>query len=161
MYSEFVLPNITMKAVGSGRLFPVKSLGCPSVLLFHDDQTIAAAEKVNTVVRSRYPFSQQVLVASVVDLWFVPSTTRQIVREFLQLAYNEGVKRLPEGIDPVEYVIVLPDWKGQLTESLAVGKVSRQAAVAVVDGAGNVVGKYKGERVGDAALQMLDEIYQR
>ena len=66
--SSASLPNITLTAAGSGREFPLATLGIPTVLILHGQETASAAAKVNRAVRKEYPLATEILIASGADV---------------------------------------------------------------------------------------------
>lgn len=151
------LPAMTLKAVKSGRKYKMRELGRPAVLLFHDQNTIQAAEKLNRAVRDAYPLADEVLVASIVDLGGVPSLLRGVVNEFLLSAYREGLRYIPTGRDPEDYIVILPDWKGKLARKFKIRGISRKPAILVVGPEGEVIGQYQGQKIDREALRLLAE----
>ena len=66
-------PYFNALAADSGREVSLGTCaGRRLVLVFHAQSTAWAAERVNRAVRERYPSSEEVVVASVVDLSLVP-----------------------------------------------------------------------------------------
>jgi hypothetical protein len=132
--------------------------GRPLVLLFHNQHTIAAVRDLQQAVRNRYPSAQQVLVASVADTSRAPRLLRGVVEAALNRAYAEASKFVPAGLDPADYVIILPDWSGAVTKAFGVGNVDREGEVVVIDALGRLVGKQRGQQPGQAALSLLAEL---
>lgn len=125
------------------------------MLVFHNQHSLDAVRDVQRSVRERYPSPQEVLVASVADTSKAPRLLRGVVEAALKHAYTEASKFVPAGLDPADYVIILPDWSGAVTKAFGVGNVDREGEVVVIDGKGLVVGKHRGQQLGQATLTIL------
>ncbi|MBX7233956.1 MAG: hypothetical protein K1X65_06190 [Caldilineales bacterium] len=149
-------PSFRLTAAVSGRVIGPGLVGeRPLVLLFHNQHTLAAVRELQEAVRQRYPSAQEVLVASVADTSKAPRLLRGVVEAALKHAYAEASKFVPAGLDPADYVIILPDWSGAVTKAYGVGNVDREGEVVVIDGMGRLVGKHRGQQPGQAALAFL------
>lgn len=152
------LPALTLEAAGSGRSIALNDLGRPAVIICHGQDTAKAAIEVNATVREQYADPAQVLIASVIDLRQFPAMFHGMVKPELQKAYDKAAGKLPEGADPAEFVVLLPDWKGEATDALEAGGSTKEAVVLVADASGGIVGRHEGESAGQAALDLLDRI---
>jgi len=76
----------------------------------------------------------------------------------MKKAYQKAADSLPQGLSPAEYVIILPDWDGAVHKAVGLEGTDKEAGVAVLDGAGRVVGARQGDDLGAAAVEMLAEI---
>jgi hypothetical protein len=152
------VPAKTLVAVGSGREMPLDRLGVPAVLVFHSQENAGAAGRLNQAVRERYPLPSQVLIASVANLQGVPRLFRGMAEGAMRKAYQEASAQLPEGLKAEDYVIILPDWDGKVTEALGAKDPDKVAAVAVIDGAGALLGFYQGDSLEEKALQFLQNL---
>lgn len=83
-------PAAELTAAGSGRRIALDGIGVPAVLIFHTQETAAAASAVNLTVREKYPLASSVLVASMVDLRSVPRLFRSIAEGARRKAYQAG-----------------------------------------------------------------------
>ena len=149
------LPDLTLNAAGSRHDFKLSAFGVPTVLVFHGQNTAEAALEVNKTVRAAHPDPSQVAIASIIDLRSFPSMFHGMVKPELEKAYLKASSKLPEGTDARDYVILLPDWDGSVTDTLGISNSTSTAAIMVADAAGNVVGTEQGENLGDAALKLL------
>ena len=149
------LPDITLTATGSEREIKLTGFGMPVVLICHGQNTSKAALEVNKVVRLEYPDATEVAVASVIDLRSFPSMFHGMVKPELEKAYHKAAGKLPPGANPVDWVILLPDWDGAATDSLGVRDSTATAAVIVADSEGNIVGTRQGDELGVAVLELL------
>ncbi len=149
------LPDLTLTAAGSEKEFNLATLGAPAVIVCHGQHTAKAALEVNRTVRREHPDPQALVVASVIDLRQFPSMFRGMVKPELEKAYHQAAGDLPEGADPADLVILLPDWDGSVTDTLGAQGSTEQAVVLVADAAGNVLGTRQGDDLGAAALELL------
>ena len=154
-------PGFELEAIVSGRFInPQKSQGQTLVLLFHNQNTLSAVVEVQDAVRMAYPSAADVVIASVVDLDGVPRMFRGMVKKAMAQGYEEASRQIPDDWDPVQYVVLLPDWKGEVSKTYGVGKLDEYAAVVVVDPTGNVVGSYKGAEPGQQAVELLNSHFE-
>jgi hypothetical protein len=150
-------PNISMEAVESGRVInPSQPDARYLVLVFHDQKTARELAGIQDAIRARFPSAEDVRIVSVVDLRSVPRMFRGMAKSALKQAYESAAEHLPEGWEPGEYVVLLPDWKGAFFEAFGVGSVNEEAAVAVIDQQGVVLGGRQGKDLGAFALSLLD-----
>ena len=125
------------------------------VLIFHLQGTAPTAREINRAVRVRFPDPKEVLVASIIDLSIVPPVYWMTVGLVLSSAYEQATWEVPEGVDPAEYVVILPDWGGRVSRLYGVRNTGRAAAIVVVDEDSNVALSYQGERPVEAVLEAL------
>lgn len=152
------LPTIKLTAGATGRVFNLSELGRPALLVFLWQDTLPMAEVINRAVRDRYPKASQVLIMNVADLRGIPRFVRGMVESELRKVFKETAAKLPKGLNPVEYVILLPDWRGETVKALSLGDVHETPAVAVIDGEGNIFGTYQGDNLTEAALELLEKV---
>lgn len=128
------------------------------ILLFQDEATADAARLVNEVVRGVYEDSEDMFVASVADMSAVPRFMLKMSKNMLLRAYEKAAENIPEGIDPADYIILLPDWSGQVFKAFEVGDVSKKALMVIIDHEGRIVLRKRGGNLGQAALKELDKL---
>jgi len=150
-------PALTITAVGSGRKIILNKIGTPAVLIFHGRSSVEASRAVNTPVRDLIPEATRLLVITVMDLKGTPRLARGLVEAFIRDAYEEACKQLPKGWNPWDYLILLPDWDGQISKGFGLKDVGRNAGVAVLDGEGNIVGVYQGKDLAAQTLRMIED----
>ena len=149
-------PHFGLLAAGSARRVSLRgAAGRKVVLIFHLQGTAPTAREINRAVRARFPDPQEVLVASVIDLSIVPPVYWMTVGLVLSSAYEQAAGEVPEGVDPAEYVVILPDWGGRVSRLYGVKNTGRAAAIVVVDEGSNVALSYQGERPVEAVLEAL------
>jgi len=164
MGTEFVragqpAPKFKMKAIGSGREISAESLvGHVSALIFVNQDTQRDGRGIIKAIREEYPSAAEVLIATVVDLSPVPIILKGMAENMLKDSYQKSAARLAEGSDPAAYVVILPDWKGELLKAFGVKAVNKQPAFVVIDRAGLIAGAYQGEDPGAAAVTLLADL---
>jgi len=149
------LPDLRWTAVGTGEAVRPGRDGRLAVLVLHGRHNGEVSEVVQREVRTRFPDPSEVLVASVIDLGWVPRAIRPVARRAMRRVYDQVWRRVPEGFDPRECVVMLPDWKARLPAALDLREVRKTAAVVVVDREARVVGVYQGPEPARAALRLL------
>ena len=128
------------------------------VLLFQAEATADAARLVNEAVRGVYEDSEDMIVASVADMSSVPRFMHKMSKNMLLRAYEKAAENIPEGFDPADYIILLPDWTGQVFKAFDVGDVNKKALMVIIDHEGQIVLKKRGGNLGKAALEELDKL---
>ena len=154
-------PYFRALAAGSGReVSPRTCAGRRLVLIFHAQSTAWTVERVNRAVRERYPSSEEVVVASVVDLSLIPPlywlTASLMVGQAYEKSAREVAREGPPGADPAEYVLILQDWGGLISRRFGVRGVGREAVVVVIDENADIVGFYKGNEPVEDVLRLLE-----
>ena len=154
-------PYFRALAAGSGReVSPRTCAGRRLVLIFHAQSTAWTVERVNRAVRERYPSSEEVVVASVVDLSLIPPlywlTASLMVGQAYEKSAREVAREGPPGADPAEYVLILQDWGGLISWRFGVRGVGREAFVVVIDENADIVGFYKGSEPVEDVLRLLE-----
>jgi len=147
------LPDVTLTAAGSDREVNLRNIGAPVILIFHGQDTGDAALQVNQAVRRRFPGVDEVFIASVIDLRSFPSMFRSMVRPALEKAYFNAAGKVPEGADPTDLVVLLPDWDGAVHDSLGIEGSTEKAAVVVADREARIVCSDQGDNLAEAALR--------
>lgn len=154
-------PYFRALAAGSGREVSLRTCaGRRVVLIFHSQNTAWAAEKVNQAVRERYLSSEDIVVASVVDLSLVPPLYWLTASIVIGQAYEKAAREVAcEGLsrdDPADYVLILQDWGGLISRRFGVRGVGREAAVVVIDENAGIAGFYQGREPAETVLRMLE-----
>ena len=149
-------PYFRALAAGSGReVSPRTCAGRRLVLIFHAQSTAWAAEQVNRAVRERYPSSEEVVVARVVDLSLVPPLYWLTASVMVGQAHEKSAREELPGADPAEYVLILQDWGGLISRGFGVRGVDREAVVVVIDENADIVGFYQGNEPVEEVLRLL------
>ena len=151
-------PDISMEAVESGRAInPSQPDARRLVLVFQSQQTARALARIQDAVRERFPDADDVRIVSVVDLRSVPRMFRGMAKSALKQAYESAAKHLPDGWTPADYIVILPDWKGEFFRAFGVKDANEEAAVVVIDQQGVALGSQQGADLGEFILPLLDE----
>lgn len=128
--------------------------GAPAMMLFVGAQTATSMESVVRDVRRRYPDPSQLLIINVVDLRGVPRLLRSTAETIMRAAYDKAAEQIPNGHDPAEHLILLPDWKGLLFKAYGIPDVNKYLALVMVDEDGAIRGHYHGPDIGEAAVKL-------
>jgi prolycopene isomerase len=132
-------PPFSLVSAGSERPFGDEALGeYPVLLLFHTPAGAPTAAEWMGAVRRRFPLVHQVKVANVVVLSNVPRLFRGFVRKHLAKAYARSKEALPKFVAPEEYVVILPDWTGEVAQAFDIGDLGRNAAAVLIDRRGHI-----------------------
>jgi hypothetical protein len=150
-----MLPAEKLTAVVSGIEIDLAGIGRPSVLVFHGQDTAAAAMEVNNAVRAAFPDPAEVLVASVIDLRQFPSMFHAMVKPELDKAYHKAAGKLPEGANAADLIVLLPDWKGATHDACGVTDSTKAAAVVIAAADGSILARSQSEGLGAAAVTAL------
>jgi hypothetical protein len=137
-------PDITLKSVVSNRQVNLRKPGAVLVLVMPTQATTEAVNPLRAALRERYPDPSQVVIASVVDLRQVPRLMRKMGESALANRYREVAAGLQPGQDPAQYVVMCPDWNGEVPGKLGLGELESEIGVAVIGADGTVAGTYRG-----------------
>lgn len=149
-------PDFSLLTAGSGRRVELRSeKGRLVVLIFHLQGTAPTAREINHAIRARYPSADDILVASIIDLSFVPPVYWLTVGLVLNGAYETAAASLPEEAEPSDYVVILPDWNGMVSREYGAQRTGRSAVVVVVDRDSRVALSYRGERPVEPVLEAI------
>jgi hypothetical protein len=151
-------PAVTLKANGHGRMLTFNELGVPAVLVCVARETSNLASPVVNAVREKYATADQVLIVNVADTRPFPRLIRKVAEQIMKSAYNDAVKNLEPGSRPEDYVLIVPDWDGDLLGPLGIDDVSKTIAVVVLDARGGIVGVYQGDDAPAQAVEMLGRL---
>jgi hypothetical protein len=130
--------------------------GRPLLLIFISYQTRQLVRDVSLAVRERFPSADQVLVANLINLDFVPGLVRGTAERMMVAELKEAVKQLPPGFNPHDHLILLPDWKGSVFKAYQIGHLGDQVALVLVDSQGMIRGSYRGKDPANAAVALLE-----
>ncbi len=155
---EMIVPDVTLTAVSSQRAITLNNTGLPTVFIFHTQETADASTAINKAVRGHYPLAAQLMVASVVDLHSLPKLFRKFATGAMRKSYKQAEETLPAGAKAEEYVLILPDWDGEVTAVCGLQDVDKKAAVLVLDQNGQAVGRYQGDELAGKTMEMLTAV---
>lgn len=150
-------PPFSLRAVPTKRKVSMPlGNGTPAMMLFVGAQTATGMESVVRDVRLRYPDPSQLMIINVVDLRGVPKLLRGTAETIMRAAYDKAAEQIPDGHDPAEHLILLPDWKGKLFKAYGVPDVNKHLALVMVDESSTIRGHYHGPDIGQAAVKLAD-----
>ena len=152
---ESAAPALVFTAIESKRIIDVADVDRRTVLLLIAQETSNTVDPVIAEVRAKYELASDVQIANVVDLRKFPRLVRKVAETLMSHRYKESAKELPPGRDPAEWVIILPDWDGELMKALEITDVSEELVVAVIAPGGRLLGVHQGPGAGAAALEKL------
>ncbi len=149
-------PAVTLKAIGHGRQITFNSIGTTTLLICLARETSGKGPEVVTAVRKRWFGVSQVVIINLADARPFPKLIRKVAEQIMKSSYNDAVKNLLPGRTPEEYVLIVPDWDGDMLAPLGIEDVTKTIAVAVIDKAGNIVGTYQGEDCPAHAVALIE-----
>lgn len=152
------LPEVTLTASGSGREVNLAGIGVPTVLVFHGQDTADTALEINKAVRAVHPGADTVFIASIIDLRSFPSMFHSMVKPAIEKAYFNAAGKVPEGTDPADLVVLLPDWDGSVHDAVGVTGSTDQAAVVIVDSEGRIIATDQTDHPTAAVLTALESL---
>jgi hypothetical protein len=132
--------------------------GTPLLLVFHDQNSVAAVQAMQEAVRMRYPEAARWLVPSVVNMSAVPVFLRTVAEQVMKGVYAKAADAMPPGLDVADYVIILLDWDGKVSKQFGARKISAAPLLVLIDGEGIVRSIHQGGDLSVAALTMLDDL---
>ena len=135
--------DIKLTAVGSGREINSRALERPVLFIAFGQETQAGIDAVEQVARARYK-PDALTVVNLVDLHKIPGLLKKMAEGVLSNEHKKAVEALPAGADPFDYVIVLPDWKGEAVKTLGLEDATKAVGLALVDTSGRVAWRYQG-----------------
>ena len=150
------MPDLTLTAVGSERRFSLQAPGVATVVICLAQETEKDAATVEDGVRERFPEAADVLVVDVVDLSGVPGMFRKIAEGMLASEHKKAVAALAHGLDPYDYVVILPDWQGEVAKAFDLPEPSKSVCGAVLSAGGDIIGTWVGTDAG-SVMTLIDQ----
>ncbi len=152
-------PHFKLEASSTERTIGIPdSLPKVLVLLFQDQNSVETTRQVNETIRGVYEESEDLVVASVVDMSGVPRFMRKMAQNVLHRAYEDAAQSIPADRDPADYIVLLPDWSGKVFKLFEVDDVLKKALMVIIDHEGNIVLRKQGGNLGESALEVLDKL---
>ncbi|HML99120.1 MAG TPA: hypothetical protein PKD75_11625 [Tepidiformaceae bacterium] len=148
-------PDITLKAVVSNRQVNLRKPGAVLVLVMPTQATTEAVSPLRAALRERFPDPAKVVIASVLDLRQVPRLMRKMGESALANRYKEVIAGLEAGQDPAQYVVMCPDWNGEVPGKLGLADLGSELGVAVITADGMVAGTYRGLEPLEATAELV------
>jgi len=97
-----------------------------------------------------------VMVANVVNLHAIPKMFRNIAARTMRKTYQENGANLPEGLKPEDYVLILPDWDGKVTQAAGFKDVNQTLGVAILSQTGDLEWTGQGNGLIEKTLSILE-----
>lgn len=152
-------PAFQLTALGSNRTISLEHCRNTALLLvFHDQNSVAAVQAMQEAVRMRYPDAARLLTPSVVNMSAVPVFLRTVAEQVMRGVYAKAADAMPPGLDVADYVIILLDWDGKVSKTYNARKISQSPLLTLIDGEGIVRGVHQGSDLTTAALTMLEGV---
>jgi hypothetical protein len=148
-------PAITLTAVVSKRKLAFNDVRVPTVLVLVAQETAGLVDPIFAAVREKYPLASQVQIATIVDTHKFPAILKKFAEGLMKSRYNDAAKNLEADRDPVEYLLIVPDWKAASMKALGLGDVSEHLAIAVLAPGGKLIGTDQTDDVAGAAVSLL------
>jgi phytoene dehydrogenase-like protein len=153
------LPAVTLTTIGSERRVALSSRSAPVVLLCSSPRSVALSLQLNQLIRKRYSSAAQLGVVQVIDMHMLPPAMHAAATKALQQAYLTAQTRIAQ--QPIEdYLILLPDWNGDVVQSLGIAHGAETVAAVLFDAQGNLVGSAQGEQVAAQMLALLADLLE-
>ena len=152
-----MMPAVVLTAAGSNRTLDLRDLPVPTLLLFHDQNATDTATAINLAVRQKLPKADQILIGSVPDLSGVPRFFRGVAQAAMDKGYRDGAQQMSAGYDPADYILILPDWDGKVTQSTGFQHLDKTPGLLLMERTGRILGKFQGA---DPAKRVLDLLAQ-
>ena len=153
-------PPFTLTALGSGRSVSPGSSDHALLLVFHDQNTVDQVQRMQESVRSRYADARQLQIASVVNMQSIPVFLRPIAETVMKGSYAKAAAAMPPGLDAADYVVILLDWDGSVSDAYGAAKIARQPRLVLLDPQGAVSAVHQDVEIGAAALAMVERLLE-
>ena len=151
-------PDWKLEAAVSGRAVDKAGLsGRRVVLVFHGPRTTDAPKEVGKAVRAEHADAGDVFVANVINLKSMGGLWKEVATAQVNQTYEKMAAKLTEkGMDPVEYVVLCPDWDNAVAPLFGVEDSNQEAAAAVIEDDGTILGVVAGGDLPSGVLKLLD-----
>lgn len=127
------------------------------MLLFADYSTAQLARQTVEAVRRKYPDHRELTIAIIIDLLMVPRFLHGAAERIIESAYRDAATQIPEGFDPADHLLLLPDWSHKLAGGYGIGNVGKFPAIVLVDPDGRVAATLQVPDTPRMAVALLDE----
>lgn len=155
-------PQFFLTAIGAARVIggPPGRIR-PLCLIFHGSEGAETAFQINSALRATYPQIEQLQIASVVNLKHIPTYMRAAHEFNLSIVYQTAAKNIPAFCSPSDYVVILPDWEGKVTQAFGMHEHSHLVGLAIITPPWQLFGTYIGPEPHQAALEMVAAAMQQ
>ena len=151
-------PPFVLTALGSGRQISPAGNNHALLLVFHDQNTVEQVQAMQENVRSRYADAGRLQIASVVNMKAVPVFLRGAAEAVMKSSYSKAAAAMPQGLDAADYVVILPDWDGKVSQIFGALKIARQPRLVLLDPQGTIHSVYQDVEISVAALAMVERL---
>lgn len=151
-------PPFTLTALGSGRAVSSVSGSDALLLVFHDQNTVDAVQRMQERLRSQYVDAAQLRIASVVNMKAVPVFLRGTAETVMKGSYAKAAAAMPPGLDAADYVVILLDWDGSVSKAYGAQQITRRPRLVLLDRAGTVSAVHQEAEPAEAALAMVERL---
>lgn len=149
------VPPFQATAAVSGRVITQSDVKGNGVLVVHGAKTADAAKDVSKAVRTKWPKTTDVFLASIVDLRSFAGIWKRVAEAQVKSTYEKlAAKATEAGLDAKEQVLICPDWDGAISQALGVAEPDKEAAAIVVK-AGKVVAVATGKDIAQQVMAAL------
>jgi peroxiredoxin len=132
--------------------------GQPVLLLFGNHRTAPQTQQVARALRQKYPQHTAVLLVVIVDLQAVPRLLRGMARTAIEAALGDAIQQIPPEYNPVDHLIVLPDWQGDICHAYRAQHIDQHMALALIDSDGRIHATYQGAHPSTHALELVTNL---
>ena len=151
-------PAITLTAAVSHKQITLDAIGRPALLICHDRSTAKRAKALYAGMREEYPEPAVLFIANVIDLRNIPRLLHKLAEKEMTREYEAATAIIPDASRAAEMLVILPDWKGEVTESFGLRNLEEQLVVLALKPNGHVAEIYQGEAPEEAARKMAGEL---
>lgn len=130
--------------------------GRKCVIVVHGSKTTDVAKEVSKALRAKEPDAKKVAYVSIVDLRPFSGLWKKVAEAQIKSNYAKLADKAKDvGLDPLEHVIICPDWDAAVCAALGFPEPDKQPGAIIVDAAGNVLGSVSGTGLAPQVLAML------
>lgn len=151
------LPSFSLTTAVSGVTVDNAWLaGRKAVIVVHGSKTTDAAKEVSKALRAQEPDAKKVAYVSIVDLRPFAGLWKKVAEAQIKSNYAKLADKAKEaGLDPLEHVIICPDWDASVCIAFGFPEPDKQPGAIVVDADGKVLGAVTGAGLAAQVLALL------
>jgi len=151
-------PGFVLEAIGSGRTVAPAEAGAALLLIFHDQNSVEQVQALQENMRTRWPDASQLLIASVVNMSVVPVFLRSAAAGVMKAQYTKAATAMPAGLEAADYIVILTDWDGKVSDAYGARRVDRAPLAVLVDRAGVVQGLHQGKDLAEVMPGVVEGV---
>ncbi len=149
-------PDFTLQAIGSGRTVRRSNDdGSALLLVFHDQNSVDQVQAMQEAVRARCPDAAHLRIASVVNMSVVPVFLRTAAEAVMKAQYTKAAAVMPAGLDAADYIVILTDWDGKVSNAYGAKGVDRAPLAVLLDSQGAIRGIHQGKDLAGAVSALV------